>query len=48
MTELPMSLIPTFAVPVLFLLHIICIAQAKRWTKERSTGLGARLDSVAV
>ena len=27
---LPMSLIPTFAVPLLFILHIICIAQARR------------------
>jgi hypothetical protein len=28
MTELPMSLIPTFAVPLLLILHIICIAQS--------------------
>jgi hypothetical protein len=31
MTELPMSLIPTFAVPLLFILHLICVAQARRW-----------------
>jgi len=31
MTVLPMSLIPTFAVPVLIMLHIICIAQARQW-----------------
>src|SRR5271170_1534592 len=28
MTQLPMSLIPTFAVPLLTMLHVICIAQA--------------------
>jgi hypothetical protein len=48
MTVLPMSLIPTFAVPLLLLLHIICIAQALRWAKERSKNLGNRFDSVAV
>jgi hypothetical protein len=31
MTVLPMSLIPTFAVPLFLILHIICIAQAIRW-----------------
>ena len=31
MTVLPLSLIPTFAVPLLVILHIICIAQAARW-----------------
>lgn len=31
MTVLPMSYIPTFAVPVFLILHIICIAQARRW-----------------
>ena len=31
MTVLPLSLIPTFAVPLLFILHIICIAQARLW-----------------
>ena len=31
MTTLPMSLIPTFAVPLLLMLHIICIAQARQW-----------------
>jgi len=29
-TALPLSLIPTFAVPLLLMLHIICIAQARR------------------
>ena len=31
MTVLPMSYIPTFAVPVFLILHIISIAQARRW-----------------
>ena len=31
MTVLPMSLIPTFEVPLFLILHIICIAQAVRW-----------------
>jgi hypothetical protein len=31
MTVLPMSYIPTFAVPVFLMLHIVCIAQARRW-----------------
>ncbi|MGE5204711.1 MAG: hypothetical protein ACM3PW_03785 [Chlamydiota bacterium] len=33
MAGLPLSLIPTFAVPLLALLHIICIAQAAHWEK---------------
>jgi hypothetical protein len=35
MTVLPLSLIPTFAVPLLLILHIICIAQARSWVVER-------------
>ncbi len=31
MTALPLSLIPTFGVPLLMILHFICIAQARRW-----------------
>ena len=31
MTVLPLSLIPTFAVPLLFIVHIILIAQAMGW-----------------
>ena len=34
MTVLPMSLIPTFAVPLLMILHIISIAQAARWPEK--------------
>jgi hypothetical protein len=35
MTVLPMSIIPTFGVPLYLILHIISIAQARRWPKER-------------
>jgi hypothetical protein len=31
MTVLPLSLIPTFGVPLFLMLHVICIAQALRW-----------------
>lgn len=31
MTELPLSLIPSFGVPLFLILHVICIAQARRW-----------------
>lgn len=39
---LPLSLIPTFGVPLFLILHIICIAQAKRWPKQTYSGVGAR------
>ncbi len=31
MAVLPLSLIPTFAVPLLLILHVICMAQARGW-----------------
>ncbi len=31
MSTLPLSLVPTFAVPLLLIFHIIAIAQARRW-----------------
>lgn len=31
MTVLPLSLVPTFLVPLFFIFHVICIAQARRW-----------------
>ena len=34
MTVLPLSLIPTFLVPLYFILHIICIAQASSWKRD--------------
>jgi hypothetical protein len=36
MAGLPLSLIPTFAVPLLIMLHVICIAQARHWKKGQS------------
>ncbi len=40
---LPLSLIPTFGVPLFFILHIISIAQAWQWQ-----GADVRLSTVAV
>jgi hypothetical protein len=34
MAVLPLSLIPTFAVPLLLILHIICIVQAWSWSES--------------
>jgi hypothetical protein len=34
MTVLPMSLIPTFAVPLFMILHFISIAQARQWHEQ--------------
>jgi len=42
MTVLPMSLIPTFAVPLLLIFHIICIAQAVRWPRQQTIGVEQR------
>ncbi|HMG84100.1 MAG TPA: hypothetical protein VK574_00065 [Terracidiphilus sp.] len=42
MTVLPMSLIPTFAVPLFLILHIICIAQAVRWPEVEASGSSAQ------
>jgi hypothetical protein len=42
MTVLPMSYITTFAVPVFLMLHIICIAQARRWPATRFAATGNR------
>jgi hypothetical protein len=38
MTVLPLSLIPTFAVPLFLILHIISIAQARRWHEHAPAG----------
>jgi hypothetical protein len=48
MTVLPMSLIPTFAVPLYLILHFICIAQARQWQEERRPNLGQPLHSVGL
>jgi hypothetical protein len=39
MTTLPLSLIPTFVVPLLLIFHIICIAQATRWAVRPQQGI---------
>ena len=38
MTVLPLSLIPTFFVPLFLMLHVICIAQARAWCVASQTG----------
>ncbi len=43
MSALPMSLIPTFAVPLLIMLHIICIAQARQWKAGEYSHVGEQL-----
>jgi hypothetical protein len=48
MTVLPMSLIPTFGVPLFLILHIICIAQARRWSAQQPLKIGEPLPSTAV
>ena len=45
MTVLPMSLIPTFAVPLFMILHFICIAQARQWQEKRYPIVGEPLQS---
>jgi uncharacterized membrane protein YeaQ/YmgE (transglycosylase-associated protein family) len=40
MTVLPLSLIPTFFVPLLLILHVICIAQARRWPASSYSRMG--------
>lgn len=47
MTVLPMSLIPTFAVPLFLILHLICIAQARRWPVQSVERAGQQLSSRA-
>jgi hypothetical protein len=45
MTVLPMSVIPTFAVPLFMILHLISIAQARRWEERRYPRVGEQLQS---
>ncbi len=45
MTVLPMSYIPTFAVPVFLILHIICVAQARHWPTTHSAVTGNRFQT---
>jgi hypothetical protein len=46
MTVLPLSLIPGFAVPLFIILHIICIAQARRWPTEQPRRIAHATGSV--
>ena len=41
MTVLPLSLIPTFAVPLFLIVHIVCIAQASQWKAARALAYSA-------
>jgi hypothetical protein len=43
MTVLPLSMIPTFAVPLFLMIHIICIAQAVRWSKQGASPVREQL-----
>jgi hypothetical protein len=45
MTVLPMSLIPTFAVPLFLILHFISIAHARRWQEQPYPRVGEPLRS---
>lgn len=47
MTVLPMSLIPTFGVPLFLMFHVICIAQALRWPKRHVVVAGEPLRSAS-
>ena len=47
-TVLPLSLIPTFAVPLMLILHVICIAQATRWPAQSPSRVAEQLPSAAV
>lgn len=48
LTALPLSIIPTFAVPLLLILHIISIARARRWPTQTYSPVGERVPSRAV
>ena len=45
MTLLPLSLIPTFIVPLLLIFHLICIAQARHWHAPQRSHLRDQLAS---
>ncbi len=47
MTVLPLSLIPTFAVPLFLMLHIICIVQARQWKAGEHSQVGEQLRASA-
>ena len=43
MTVLPLSIVPTFLVPLLLTFHIICIVQARRWPERRHSGFAEQV-----
>lgn len=47
MAVLPMSFIPTFVVPLMMMLHVICIAQALRWRTPQASAIGQQLGAPA-
>ena len=42
MSVLPLSIVPTFAVPVVLMLHLVCIAQARHWRTSSEAQLQTR------
>jgi len=42
MTVLPLSLIPTFLVPLFMMFHVISIAQASQWREPAPASQGAK------
>jgi hypothetical protein len=48
MTVLPLSLIPTFVVPLLLILHLACIAQARRWPEPSPPAAKNRLQAASL
>jgi hypothetical protein len=48
MTGLPLSLIPTFLVPLFLIFHVICIAQAKGWTASYTRSTAAPVQHFAI
>jgi hypothetical protein len=47
MAVLPLSIIPTFAVPLFLIFHIICVAQASRWGRSIELQHGSTLPASA-
>ena len=43
MTVLPLSLIPTFLVPLFLMFHVICIAEARTWKDSSGDRRGTRV-----
>lgn len=48
MTVLPLSIVPTFLVPLFFIMHIIVIAEARRWPEEAPATMKHRVSVSAI